>query len=289
MFGMPDRCERNDPWHHAGMNEPIDVDFEQAIARRSAGATWVDVREPDEWASEHIADTVHLPLAGAIEQVLERWPDRDTPLTISCASGGRSRRAADVLHELGYTDVVNVAGGIRGWVAEGRPVVRGGGLSQEQVERYSRHVAIPEVGLAGQQRLLGARMLLLGAGGLGSPAALYLAAAGVGTIGLIDDDVVERSNLQRQLLHTEDRLGMAKVESAAHALRAINPDVEVEQLQTRLDAGNAFDLLGRGWDVIIDGTDNLPTRYLVNDVAVQLGIPVVHGSIYRFEGQVTVF
>ncbi|MCW2924074.1 MAG: UBA/THIF-type binding protein [Thermoleophilia bacterium] len=271
------------------MDDSIEVDIAGALARRDQGAAWVDVREPDEWQVAHIDGTELIPLAGAVEGIVARWPDPAAPINVSCASGVRSMRTVEALRAAGYTDVVNVGGGIKAWIAEGRPVLRGSGLTAQQDERYSRHVAIPEVGVDGQRRLLGARVLLLGAGGLGSPAALYLAAAGVGTIGLVDDDVVERSNLQRQLLHTEDRIGVAKVDSAEVALRGINPDVRVEAFRTRLTADNAWEVLGAGWDVIVDGTDNLPTRYLVNDVAVHLGIPVVHGSIYRFEGQVTVF
>ncbi|MCW2955313.1 MAG: Sulfur carrier protein adenylyltransferase ThiF [Thermoleophilia bacterium] len=271
------------------MESQIEVGIQDALDRRTQGAAWVDVRENDEWAASRIADTTHLPLAGAVEAIVERWPERDTPLNISCASGVRSMRAVEVLRGLGYTDAVNVAGGIKAWVAEGRPVESDAGLTPQQLDRYSRHFPIPGVGVAGQQALLKSRVLLLGAGGLGSPAALYLAAAGVGTIGLIDDDVVERSNLQRQLLHTESRIGVAKVDSARQAITDINPDTTVEAYRTRLTADNVFEILDHGWDVIIDGTDNLPTRYLINDASVQRGIPVVHGSIYRFEGQVTVF
>ncbi|MCZ4497428.1 MAG: Sulfur carrier protein adenylyltransferase ThiF [Thermoleophilia bacterium] len=271
------------------MESQIEVSITDAITRRDQGAAWVDVREPEEWAASRIADTTHLPLAIAVARIVDQWPERDTPLNISCASGMRSMRTVQELRQLGYTDAVNVGGGIKAWVAAGHPVESSAGLTPQQLERYSRHIAIPEVGIAGQQKLLSSRVLLLGAGGLGSPAALYLAAAGVGTIGLVDDDVVERSNLQRQLVHAESRIGMSKVESAANALAEINPDVIVEPYQTRLNADNVFEVLDQGWDVIIDGTDNLPTRYLINDASVQRNIPVVHGSIYRFEGQVTVF
>jgi molybdopterin/thiamine biosynthesis adenylyltransferase/rhodanese-related sulfurtransferase len=267
----------------------MEVTIEEAVARRESGAVWVDVREPDEWTMAHIADTELIPLAGAVAAIAERWPQTDTPINISCASGGRSMRATQALRELGYTDVMNVGGGIRQWISEGRPVVSDTGLSDEQNDRYSRHIAIPEVGLDGQRKLLQSRVLLLGAGGLGSPAALYLAAAGVGTLGVVDDDVVERSNLQRQLLHAEDRLGQLKAESAKRTLQGLNPDVEVVTYPTRLTSENIWDVLDDRWDVIVDGTDNLPTRYLVNDAAVMRSIPVVHGSIYRFEGQLTVF
>jgi molybdopterin/thiamine biosynthesis adenylyltransferase/rhodanese-related sulfurtransferase len=263
----------------------------EALERRDGelGATWIDVREQDEWDARHIEGTVHIPMARALTEIVERWPDPATPLTVSCAVGGRSGRVVDALRDAGYTDVVNVAGGINAWLAEGRPVVGASGFTPRQLERYSRHVPIPEVGLDGQRKLLNSRVLLLGAGGLGAPAALYLAAAGVGTIGIVDDDVVELSNLQRQVVHGEDRLGMPKAESAKRTLANINPDVTVETFPTRLTNDNVFDVIDRGWDVVVDGTDNLPTRYMLNDATVLRGIPVVHGSIYRFEGQVTVF
>jgi molybdopterin/thiamine biosynthesis adenylyltransferase/rhodanese-related sulfurtransferase len=266
-----------------------DIDIDEALERRERGAAWVDVREQDEWDARHIADTEHIPMAASIEEIQRRWPDRDTPITLSCATGARSGRAADVLLSLGYTDVVNLAGGIVEWMRRGLPVEAASGFSARQLERYSRHVAIPEVGLDGQRRLLDSRVLLLGAGGLGSPAALYLAAAGVGTSGIVDDAVVELSNLQRQVVHGEDRLGHSKAESARATLANVNPDVRVETFPLRLTSDNIWDVLDHGWDVVVDGTDNLPTRYLLNDATVQRGIPVVHGSIYRFEGQVTVF
>ncbi|MCW2972672.1 MAG: Sulfur carrier protein adenylyltransferase ThiF [Thermoleophilia bacterium] len=271
------------------MSSNNEVTVTEAVERRAQGAKWIDVREPDEWATAHIADTTLRPLAGAVEAILEEHPDRAEPLNISCASGGRSMRVVEALESLGYTDVVNVEGGIRAWQAEGRPTVSEVAMTAEQVDRYSRHIVIPEVGIAGQTKLLNARVLLLGAGGLGSPAGLYLAAAGVGTLGFVDDDVVERSNLQRQVMHDESRIGVLKAESAARTIAKLNPDVTVEQYPFRLTADNVFEVLDQGWDVIIDGTDNLPTRYLINDASVQRGIPVVHGSIYRFEGQVTVF
>ena len=267
----------------------IEVTITEAAERHQAGATWIDVREPDEWATTSIAGTELIPLAGTTQAVLERYPDRSTELLVSCAVGGRSMRAVRALRELGYVNATNVAGGIKAWIADGRPVERASGLDEQQVERYSRHVAIPEVGLAGQRKLLNARVLLLGAGGLGSPSAMYLAAAGVGTLGIVDDDVVERSNLQRQLLHSENTIGQPKVDSATATLKGLNPDVKVEAFHTRLTSDNVAGVLDLGWDVIVDGTDNLPTRYLINDAAVMRSIPVVHGSIYRFEGQVTTF
>jgi molybdopterin/thiamine biosynthesis adenylyltransferase/rhodanese-related sulfurtransferase len=271
------------------MSSPIEVTLAAAVERRSEGAKWIDVREPDEWAVAHIADTTLRPLAGAVDAVVAEHPDPSTALNISCASGGRSMRVTEALRALGYTDVVNVEGGIKAWQAEGRPTLSDLDMTAEQIDRYSRHIVIPEVGIAGQTKLLNARVLLLGAGGLGSPAGLYLAAAGVGTLGFVDDDVVERSNLQRQIMHNESRIGVSQAESAKQTIAALNPDVNVEVYNLRLTADNVFEVLDAGWDVIIDGTDNLPTRYLINDASVQRGIPVVHGSIYRFEGQVTVF
>lgn len=271
------------------MDSHIEVPIKDAVARHDHGAKWVDVRERDEWRAGHIAGTELHPLSAGIDSIIEHYPDRATPINVSCAVGGRSMRVVAALRELGYTDVANVAGGFNEWKAQGRDVVSDAGLTDVQLDRYARHLPIPEVGVDGQQRLLNARVLMIGAGGLGSPAALYLAAAGVGTIGIVDADVVDRSNLQRQILHGEDRIGTPKVASATRTIAQLNPDVEVVPFETRLTTDNAMAILGQGWDVIVDGTDNLPTRYLVNDAAVQLGIPVVHGSIYRFEGQATVF
>jgi molybdopterin/thiamine biosynthesis adenylyltransferase len=208
---------------------------------------------------------------------------------VICASGNRSAFAAKTLTELGYSDVVSMAGGFNRWKDEGREWAAPRTLTPDQRNRYQRHLLLPEVDVAGQQKLLDARVLLLGAGGLGSPAALYLAAAGVGTIGIIDMDVVDASNLQRQILHNVERIGERKVDSAKKTLTAINPDVDVVTYDVRLGADNVEQILGDGWDVIVDGTDNFPTRFLVNDTSVKLGIPVVHGSIFRFEGMVTVF
>jgi molybdopterin/thiamine biosynthesis adenylyltransferase len=216
-------------------------------------------------------------------------PDKGRPLVVYCASGSRSAFAAKTLEEMGYVDVVNLAGGFVDWKRNGFEVTIPRVLSPEQRSRYSRHLLIPEVGEEGQQRLLDARVLLVGAGGLGSPASLYLAAAGVGTLGIVDEDVVDESNLQRQVVHSTERLGEPKVQSAKRTLEALNPDVRVVPFQERLTSENVERILGEGWDVIVDGADNFPTRYLVNDASVWHGIPVVHGSIYRFEGQVTVF
>jgi len=247
----------------------------------------IDVREPDEVAAGRIPGAVNIP-RGFLEQRIEASaPARDAAVVLYCGSGPRSILGARTLALLGYRDVSSLAGGITAWKGSGRPVEQGG-LTPVQRQRYSRHLLLPEVGTAGQQRLLAARVLCVGAGGLGSPASLYLAAAGVGTLGLVDDDVVDVSNLQRQVVHATDRLGAPKVDSAARTLTGLNPDVEVVGHRTRLTSANALDLVG-GYHVIIDGADNFATRYLVNDVALRLGKPVVHASVFRFEGQLTVF
>jgi molybdopterin/thiamine biosynthesis adenylyltransferase/rhodanese-related sulfurtransferase len=257
-------------------------------ARRAPGAVVLDVREPDEYEQGAIPGSVHIP-RGHLESNIEgRIPDHDTPLVIICAAGTRSAFAAKTLEELGYTDVVSVAGGFNKWKDEGREWRAPRVLSPEQRNRYQRHLLLPEVGEEGQLKLLDAKVLLLGAGGLGSPAALYLAAAGVGTLGIIDMDVVDDSNLQRQILHNVDRIGERKVDSAKKTLTALNPDVNVVTHDVRLGADNVMSIL-EGYDIVVDGTDNFPTRYLVNDASVKLGIPVVHGSIFRFDGMVTVF
>jgi molybdopterin/thiamine biosynthesis adenylyltransferase/rhodanese-related sulfurtransferase len=256
--------------------------------RTQPGAVVLDVREPDEYEQGAIPGALHIP-RGQLESNIEaRVTDRATPLIVHCAGGTRSAFAAKTLQEMGYTDVVSVAGGFNKWKDEGRDWKVPQALSPEQRNRYQRHILLPEVDIAGQLKLLDSKVLLLGAGGLGSPAALYLAAAGVGTIGIIDMDVVDESNLQRQILHNLERIGERKVDSAKKTLSLINPDVNVVTYDVRLGADNVMDILA-GYDVIVDGTDNFPTRYLVNDASVKLGIPVVHGSIFRFEGMVTVF
>ncbi len=258
---------------------------EQLLAE---GWTLLDVREPDEYEQGAIAGSVHIP-RGQLESSIEnRVPDRSTPLVAMCAGGVRSAFAAVTLEQMGYTDVVSMDGGFNKWKDEGRAWARPRTLSPDQRNRYQRHLLVPEVGEEGQLKLLDAKVLLLGAGGLGSPAALYLAAAGVGTIGIIDMDVVDESNLQRQVLHNVDRVGDRKVDSAKKTLTALNPDVNVVTYDTRLGADNVMEVLD-GYDVVVDGADNFPSRYLLNDASVKLGIPVVHGSIFRFEGQVTVF
>jgi sulfur-carrier protein adenylyltransferase/sulfurtransferase len=250
--------------------------------------TVLDVREPDEYEQGALPGAIHVP-RGQLEFSVEgRIVDKEAPVAVYCAGGVRSAFAAKTLQDLGYSDVVSIIGGFNKWKDEGLEWSTPRALTSDQRNRYQRHLLLPEVGEAGQQKLLDAKVLLLGAGGLGSPAAIYLAAAGVGTIGIIDMDVVDASNLQRQILHTLDRVGMRKVESAKVAITSLNPDVKVLTYDTRLSADNILDIID-GYDVIVDGTDNFPTRYLVNDAALLKHIPVVHGSIFRFEGQATVF
>jgi molybdopterin/thiamine biosynthesis adenylyltransferase/rhodanese-related sulfurtransferase len=249
----------------------------------------VDIREQDEWDEGHIPGAVHIP-RGYLESRIEPLaPDRDRSLLVYCGGGNRSAFAAKTLAELGYTDVVSLEGGFTDWKRNGFDVDLSRGLEPQQRARYSRHLLIPEVGEAGQLELLQSKVLLIGAGGLGSPASLYLAAAGVGRLGIVDADVVDESNLQRQIVHSTERLGEPKVESAKRTVEALNPDVEVVAYKERLTSENVERILADGWDVIVDGADNFPTRYLVNDASVWHDVPVVHGSIYRFEGQVTVF
>jgi molybdopterin/thiamine biosynthesis adenylyltransferase/rhodanese-related sulfurtransferase len=250
---------------------------------------FVDVREPDEWEEGHVPGAIHV-TRGRLESRIEGLvPDKERPLVVYCSVGSRSAFATKALGEMGYTDVVNLTGGFTEWKRSGFEVTIPRVLSSEQRSRYSRHLLIPEVGEDGQQRILDARVLLVGAGGLGSPASLYLAAAGVGTLGIVDADVVDESNLQRQIVHSTDRLGEPKVLSAKRTIEALNPDVRVVPFEERLTSENVERILADGWDVIVDGADNFPTRYLVNDASVWHGIPVVHGSIFRFDGQVTVF
>src|SRR5262245_10484193 len=256
--------------------------------RQQPDAVLLDVREPDEYEQGAIPGAVHIPRGQLESNVEGRVPSRETPLIVYCAGGTRSAFAAKTLADLGYTDVVSVAGGFNRWKDEGRDWRVPRALTPEQRNRYQRHILLPEVDIEGQLKLLDAKVLLLGAGGLGSPAALYLAAAGVGTLGIIDMDVVDDSNLQRQILHNVERIGDRKVDSAKKTITLLNPDVDVVSYDVRLGADNVMDILP-GWDVIVDGTDNFPTRFLVNDASVKLGIPVVHGSIFRFEGMVTVF
>ncbi len=272
----------------AAKAEITEVDTASAEGLIAGGSLVLDVREPDEYDQGALPGAVHIPRGHLEAQVEGKLLDKNKPVVVYCAGGVRSAFAAKTLQELGYTDVVSMAGGFGKWKDEGRawktPVV----LTADQKNRYMRHLLLPEVGTEGQAKLLGSKVLMLGAGGLGSPSALYLAAAGVGTIGIVDMDEVDASNLQRQILHNLDRIGDRKVDSAKKTLTLLNPDVDVVTYDTRLDATNIMDIIS-GYDVIVDGADNFPSRYLLNDASVKLGIPVVHGSIFRFEGMVSVF
>ena len=262
---------------------------EDAEKRISAGDVLVlDVREPDEYDQGALANVLHIPRGHLEAQIEAKATDRDQEIVVYCAGGVRSAFAAKTLQELGYTNVLSMAGGFGRWKDEGRAWRMPVTLTPDQRNRYQRHLLLPEVGVEGQAKLLESKVLMLGAGGLGSPAALYLAAAGVGTIGIVDMDEVDESNLQRQILHNLDRVGLRKVESARQTIAKLNPDVKVNAYDTRLDASNIMDIIA-GYDVIVDGADNFPSRYLLNDASVKLGIPVVHGSIFRFEGMVSVF
>jgi molybdopterin/thiamine biosynthesis adenylyltransferase len=253
------------------------------------GAVIVDVREPEEWGAGHIPGAVHVPKSYLESRIEGAVPDRSGHVVLYCASGNRSAWAARTLIEdLGYEHVESMTGGFTLWKDRGYEVETPRTLTAEQRERYSRHLLLPEVGLDGQQKLLDARVLLLGAGGLGSPAALYLAAAGVGTLGIVDNDEVDLSNLQRQVIHSSERIGVSKVDSAEQTINALNPDVNVEKYPVRLGADNIVEIIS-GYDVIVDGLDNFPTRYLLNDASVRLGIPVVSAAILGFEGQLSVF
>ena len=262
------------------------VEVEAHLAKEPVNV--LDVREPDEFEQGALAGAIHIPRGHLEAQIETRIVDKSAPVVVYCAGGVRSAFATKTLQDLGYTNVVSMAGGFGKWKDEGRAWVTPVQLSAEQKNRYQRHLLLPEVGVAGQAKLLSSKVLLLGAGGLGSPAALYLAAAGVGTLGIVDMDEVDASNLQRQILHNIDRVGDRKVDSAKKTLTMLNPDVNVVTYDTRLAASNIIDIIS-GYDVIIDGADNFPSRYLLNDASVKLGIPVVHGSIFRFEGMVSVF
>jgi len=248
----------------------------------------VDVREKHEWNEGHIPGALHVPRGFLELQIEEAVPDTSKTVVLYCAGGVRSLIAGTTLQQMGYKDVISMSGGFGQWKANGYSFVQPRILSEAQAKRYSRHLLVPEVGERGQFKLLDSRVLLIGAGGLGSPAAYYLAAAGVGTIGIIDADVVEESNLQRQILHNTKRVGQYKAESARETIEALNPDVKVITYIERLDETNVARIIA-DYDVIIDGTDNFPTRYLLNDAAIMANKPVVHGSVFRFEGQLTIF
>ena len=255
---------------------------------RDGKATVLDVREKEEYREGHLQGAVSLPRGFLEMRVEETVPDRQAPIIAYCGGGTRSLIAARTLKEMGYTNVVSMSGGYTAWKNAGLPFVQDHQFTPEQLTRYSRHFTLPEVSEGGQAKLLAAKVLLLGAGGLGSPTALYLAAAGVGTLGIVDHDVVDLSNLQRQILHNNDRLGMPKVESARMTIEALNPDVRVVPPQERLSSDNVMEIF-KQYDIIVDGCDNFPTRYLVNDACVMLGKPNVHGSIFQFEGMASVF
>jgi sulfur-carrier protein adenylyltransferase/sulfurtransferase len=273
--------------------QSVKAEIDEIGAAEAAGLAdaplFLDVRERDEWDEGHIPGALHVPRGSLESRVESAVPDREQPIVVYCSAGSRSAFAARTLEELGYTDVRSLAGGFTDWKRNGFPTQLPRTLQPEQRSRYSRHLLIPEVGEEGQLKLLDSRVLLVGAGGLGSPASLYLAAAGVGRLGIVDADVVDASNLQRQIIHSTESLGEPKVDSAKAAIQMLNPDVEVVPYRERLTSENIDRILADGWDVIVDGADNFPTRYLVNDASVWHDIPVVHGSIYRFEGQVTVF
>ena len=269
-------------------SEIVEISTDEAAERIAAGHLILDVREPDEYEEGALEGVIHIPRGHLEAQIENRIVDKSLPIVIYCAGGVRSAFAAKTMQELGYEQVASMDGGFGRWKDEGRPWRQPASLSPEQQNRYKRHLLLPEVGVEGQQKLLDAKVLMLGAGGLGSPAALYLAAAGVGTIGIVDMDDVDESNLQRQILHNIDRVGDRKVDSAKKTLTLLNPDVNVVTYDTRLSAENIVDIIS-GYDVIVDGADNFPSRYVLNDASVKLGIPVVHGSIFRFEGMVSVF
>lgn len=267
------------------------VSLDDLKQRLEAGENLIvlDVREKDEWRQGHIPGAVHLARGFLEMQAASRLPDKNAKIVTYCAGGIRSAFAAKALQDLGYSDVESANPGYTQWKDQGYPITQPFAFTDAQLNRYSRHLLLPEVGEKGQEKLLKGRVLLLGAGGLGSPAALYLAAAGVGTLGVVDGDVVDESNLQRQVLHGLDRVGVSKVESGAQTIKNLNPDVNVIPFAERLTRENVDRIFDQDWDVIVDGLDNFATRYLVNDASVWKDIPVVHGSIFRFDGQVTTF
>jgi molybdopterin/thiamine biosynthesis adenylyltransferase/rhodanese-related sulfurtransferase len=262
--------------------------FEAAQEIEGGDVVLIDTREPHEYQEAHLEGGKLVPPGLLVDEIGSAAPDKSARTILYCRSGNRSYKAAEQLEALGYEDVASMAGGILAWQEQGLPVVATSGMTPEQRDRYSRHTLLPEVGVDGQLKMLNAKVLLIGAGGLGAPTALYLAAAGIGTIGLVDDDVVDASNLQRQVIHNTERIGVAKTESARLTIEALNPDVEVVEHNLRLDASNIVELLSE-YDVIVDGADNFPTRYLLNDASVRLRKPVVSASILSFDGQVSTF
>jgi sulfur-carrier protein adenylyltransferase/sulfurtransferase len=262
--------------------------FEAAQEIEGGVVALIDTREPHEHQEAHIEGGRLVPPGLLADEIAAAAPDRSARTIVYCRSGKRSYKAVEQMQALGYEDVASMAGGILAWQEQGLPVVAAEGMTPEQRDRYSRHTLLPEVGVAGQLKMLDAKVLLVGAGGLGAPAALYLAAAGIGTLGLVDDDAVDASNLQRQVIHNTERVGMPKTESARLTIEALNPDVSVVEHRTRLDASNVVEILG-GYDVVVDGADNFPTRYLLNDASVRLRKPVVSASILSFDGQISTF
>lgn len=264
------------------------IDIEEAVQRVAQGGRMLDIREADETAQGIVANATVIARGHLESSIATDIPDTDTPVVVYCASGARSLFAAESLQSIGYTNVASLDGGIDAWKQAGLPIEMPKQLNTQQSQRYSRHLRIPEIGVDGQQKLLDSKVLLIGAGGLGSPAGLYLAAAGVGTIGVIDDDIVDASNLQRQVLHRTHDIGSLKVESARRTMEALNPDVHVVMHNTRLTAENSGEIFSQ-YDLIVDGSDSFETRFIVNDACVRLRIPQVHGSIFRFDGQITTF
>lgn len=265
----------------------IDIDEARRMMEKP-GTVLIDVREPDEWRQGHISNAIGISRGFLELRVEEKVPDHKTPIIVQCASGTRSLLAARTLRELGYDNVYNLTGGFNAWKDRGLPWVADKQFTAEELTRYSRHFVIPEVGEKGQAKLLDSKVLLLGTGALGSPSSLYLAAAGVGTIGLVDFDVVDLSNLQRQIVHTVDRVGMLKTESAQKQINALNPGIKVIRHDVRLTSDNVMDIIAP-YDVIVNCGDNFPTRYLINDACVLAKKPLVDGAIFRFEGQATVY
>jgi molybdopterin/thiamine biosynthesis adenylyltransferase/rhodanese-related sulfurtransferase len=264
-----------------------EISPQEALQRQHAGALLLDVREPHEQAAGMAVGAIALPLGEVLQRIGDVVPDTSREILAICAHGQRSLMAARSLQQMGYANVASVAGGTVRWIAHGLPLAKAGG-DEDFYDRYSRHLRLPEVGEAGQRKLEQSRVAILGAGGLGSPAAFYLAAAGVGMLAIADDDVVERSNLQRQILHADDRIGVSKLDSAAQTLRALNPRVKIEGLPERVTSANV-EMWLEGADVVLDGADNFPVRYLLNDACVKLGKPLVYGAVQRFQGQVGVF
>jgi len=262
--------------------------FEAAEEIENGDVVLVDTREPHEYQEAHLENGKLVPPGLLGDEIATAAPDKSARTIVYCRSGNRSFKAAEQMERLGYTDVASMAGGILAWQEQGLPVVAASGMTAEQRDRYSRHTLLPEVGVDGQVKMLNAKVLLLGAGGLGAPTALYLAAAGIGTIGLVDDDVVDASNLQRQVIHNTERIGMAKTASARIFIEGLNPDVKVVEHNGRLDASNILDVI-EDYDIIVDGADNFPTRYLLNDASVRLRKPVVSASILGFDGQISTF